>query len=254
MTRLDQNHAIERINRIVLANFLTIVKDRLFFFLMLLPIWLLKRIVARYFHIEGAENLHNASSKGHAVITFSSHIGPYYLIPLALVLLGKKVVAVMKLGFVASAVLAFQTKKVNALFGENSLEIASVYDNQLLRKLKRSLEADKVVFIMADYWGIIENRRKPVKFLGFDIVPGKGAAWLSRNTNAAIIPVFFYASEQNQYVIKINMPLDIDNNSDINHITQAIYSKLQDQIISSPEKWALWMDYHLMLTSKERSC
>ncbi len=38
----------------------------------------------------------------------------------------------------------------------------------------------------------------------------------------------------------------------MNQITQAVYRVAEQKILESPERWALWMDYHLMLAPEVR--
>jgi len=46
--------------------------------------------------------------------------------------------------------------------------------------------------------------------------------------------------------------LKIDNKRTIDEITQQIYLTLEQEILKQPERWVLWMDYHLMLTPEAR--
>jgi lauroyl/myristoyl acyltransferase len=253
MARMDQKYILLNIDKLIFANFKTILKDRFLFLLTLLPYRILRKIVnSIIIEIEGIEKLNKALQNGRGAIIYSCHIGPYYLISPIMIFQGKKVITIEKLGFIIDPIRRFQTGRANSIFGKNALEIVSIYDDQIIRKLKKSLKLGRLAIIMADYGGNVEVRHKTVKFLGYNIVPGKGIAWLAKRTGAYIFPVFFLKGKQNKLILRIDDPHDIDCDLDIDEVTAQIYNNIQNQIISSPEKWALWMDYHLMLTSKER--
>jgi lauroyl/myristoyl acyltransferase len=248
MTRLGQKRHLANIRSIVLANLSRIIADRLRFLSLLLPFWLLKRLILRLASPVGLHKLDAALARGHGAVVFSCHIGPYYLTPAVLALLGYRVVIVERLGLVATPILNYQIKRLNSSQGETVLEMTTVYDDLLLRKLKKHLQQGKVVFIMADYHGLSSREAEYVKFLGYDIVPGRGIAWLHNQTGAPLIPIVTQYHNGDKPRLDILDELTTDRSQDVHCLTQDVYYTIEQRILQSPERWALWMDYHLMLS------
>jgi lauroyl/myristoyl acyltransferase len=252
MTKLGQRAHIERANEIVAINFAVVVMDRLRFLSFLLLHRVIKRFIKRYSPPIGVEKLSAALSRGRGAIVFSCHVGPYYLIPGVLTLMGHRVTAVEKFGLIASPIVERQVRKLNGSLGNGLLQTATVYDGQLLRKLKRCLNEGEIVFMMGDYHGSGEDEAKYVKFLGYDIIPGRGLAWLHRETGAPLIPIVFTYDNGKPH-LEVLEEVEVDNAESVNEITQKIYKKLEQRILQEPERWALWLDYHLMLSKEARA-
>ena len=250
MTQLGQQKHLENIRSIVLANLSRVIADRLRFMSLLLPFWLLKRLILRFASPVGLHKLDAALAKGHGAVVFSCHIGPYYMIPAVLALLGYKVVLVERLGLVAAPFLNYQTRRLNSSQGETVLETTTVYDDLLLRKLKNHLQQGKIVFMMADYRGLYSREAEYVKFLGYDVVPGRGIAWLHNKTGAPLIPMVTQYHNSDKPQLEILDELTTEKSRDINCLTQEVYYTMEQRILQTPERWALWMDYHLMLSPK----
>lgn len=253
MTRLGQKRHLENIRSIVFANISRIIADRFHFLSLLLPFGLLKRFILRLASPVELHKLDAALARGHGAVVFSCHIGPYYLIPAVLALLGYRVVVVERLGLVAAPFLNYQIRRLNSSQGETVLETTTVYDDLLLRKLKKHLQQGKVVFIMADYHGLSSRKAEYVKFLGYDIVPGRGIAWLHSQTGAPLIPMMTQYYNSDKPILEILDELTTDKSRDVHCLTQEIYNTVEQRIMQSPERWALWMDYHLMLSPKVKA-
>jgi lauroyl/myristoyl acyltransferase len=62
--------------------------------------------------------------------------------------------------------------------------------------------------------------------------------------------VFTYHNGQAE--LEVLDELKVDQRHSIGDITQEVYKTLEQRILEQPEQWALWMDYHLMLSSETR--
>lgn len=251
MTKLGKVVHIKNIKVIVMRNLSWLIRDRLLFLLLLLPFWLLKRLIMKYAILNGIKKLDTIINRGKGAIVFSCHIGPYYFTPGALALLGYKIIIVEKFGFIEVPIVNYHIKKINKLMGNTVLETTTIYDDLLLRKLKKCLQEGKIVYIMGDYHGF-NFKGSNVKFLGYDIIPGRGIAWLHKKTGAPLVPIVVEYSNTDKRNIKIYNELIVDRQQDIDSITQNVYHTLEDFILQKPERWLLWMDYHLMLTPEAR--
>ncbi len=253
MSKLGEKLHINNIKDIILKNLFRLIVDRLQFLLFLLPFWLLKRLILKLTTPVGLEKLDSILDRGNGAILFSCHIGPYYFTPALLALLGYKVVTVERLGFIEEPLVNYHIKKLNKLMGNNAIETTTIYDNLLLRKLKRHLHNGKIVYIMGDYHGF-NYKGSYVKFLGYDIIPGSGIAWLQKKTGASLLPIVAkYNSKYKEGAqLKIYDELVVDKQQNIDSITQQVYRTLECFILRNPEKWSLWLDYHLMLSPEAR--
>ena len=251
MTKLGKVEHIENIRTIVMKNLLLLIRDRLRFLLLLLPFWLLKCLIMKYAILIGIEKLDTLLNRGKGAVVFSCHIGPYYFTPAALALLGYKVIILERFGFIEVPIVNYHIKKINKLKGSTVLETTTIYDDLLLRKLKKCLQEGKIVYIMGDYHGF-NYKGSYVKFLGYDIIPGRGIAWLHKKTGAPLVPIVVEYSDTNKGNIKIYNELIVDRQQDIDSITQDVYHTLEDFILQKPERWLLWMDYHLILSPEAR--
>jgi lauroyl/myristoyl acyltransferase len=214
---------------------------------MLLPVRLIRHFVRRQVILTGLETLEAALDGGGGAIVFTCHMGPYYALPIALALSGHRVVIVERLGFVGSPLISYQVKRLNSLLGGRFITLTTAYDSQLLRKLEQHLRQGEVLFLMGDYRGASNRKEEYSKFLGYDIVPGRGIAWLHYRTQAPMIPVRYVGSQRAVAKFEIRDKLQVDYGISVADITQRVYGVLEDQVLERPECWALWIDYHLML-------
>ena len=252
MSRLRYEVHLENIKSIVMANVSRIIADRLCFLSLLLPFWLFRRLIMRLVPPVGIEKLDATLAHGKGAILFSCHIGPYYLTPAVLALLGYKVVAVERLGFLEAPIVNYHVGRINGLKGETVLMTTTIYDDLLLRKLRGHLRKGRIVFIMGDYRGAFNCRGKYAKFLGYDIVPGRGIAWLHSRTGAPIVPIVIRYCNGRRPQLEVRDELAVDKDQGMGYITQEVYHTLEELILQNPERWALWMDYHLMLAPEVR--
>ncbi len=197
------------------------------------------------------DKLDRALESGRGAIVFSCHMGPYLLVPALLSLAGYRTVVVEKLGLVEGALVARQVRRLNRSLTRTMLETEMAYDDLLLKKLVRHLRDGKLVFMMGDYHGDrLTSKARRVRFMGHEIVPGRAIAWLHAKTAAPIFPVMERRAQGGRYFgVLDQLELDIPQKVDYN--TQAVYCTIEQEILRSPEKWLLWMDYHLMLSKKQ---
>ena len=101
---------------------------------------------------------------------------------------------------------------------------------------------------MADYHGQSSHETEYVKFLGYDVVPGRGIAWLHSGTGAPLIPIVTQYNNGDKPRLDILDEVTTDRSQDVHSLTQDVYYTIEQRILQSPQRWALWMDYHLMLS------
>ncbi|MDP6461397.1 MAG: hypothetical protein QGH59_06405 [Gemmatimonadota bacterium] len=186
-------------------------------------------------------------AKGKGAIVFSCHMGPYALIPAILSTLFYKVTAVDKLSYLVRPTALAKVEKSNAAYGEDRLETLPVGDGLLLRKLERRLHEGRVVFMMGDYRGTPARGAEPIRFLGHPVHAGRGLAWLHARTGAPLIPAIF-TFEKGKPRLEVGEEVNVEGLRTPRDITQRIYKTLEQRILKSPERWALWIDYHLMVS------
>ncbi|MAF26870.1 MAG: lysophospholipid acyltransferase family protein [Gemmatimonadota bacterium] len=247
MTNLGRKASATGVDHMVARNFRSLFTDRLHSLVLLLPHWTFRRIVQRSVPPQGAPALEAALAKGKGAIVFSCHMGPYALIPAILSTLFYKVTAVDKLSYLVRPTALAKVEKSNAAYGEDRLETLPVGDGLLLRKLERRLHEGRVVFMMGDYRGTPARGAEPIRFLGHPVHAGRGLAWLHARTGAPLIPAIF-TFEKGKPRLEVGEEVNVEGLRTPRDITQRIYKTLEQRILKSPERWALWIDYHLMVS------
>ncbi len=248
---LQQDPNIQVLRRVVSANLWTLILDRSWRLFMLLPTWVLIYIVKKLFDLKGANEIDKGLYEGKGAILFSCHVGPYYFIPALLALNGYEVNVVERLNHLESLLIEHHMKQINKVMGRNVLTSFSIYDGLILRKLKKKLDRGELVFIMGDYRAL-SSKVRPLSFLGYDINPGIGAAWLAKMTGAPLLPVLFDTVRGSRYEFRAHNQLPVSANSGLYTINKTMYSRIENYILTCPERWSLWVDYHLMLSQDLR--
>lgn len=205
------------------------------------------RLLERFSEPMGIEKLYCAQAKNRGVVVFSAHIGPYFLIPAILASIGCEVTAVRKLDSALSHMLDRRVDRLNR-FGINlALEMVNSYDQLVLLRLLNDLRKRRLVFLMADYPVSVRKNDGHTKFLGYNIVPARGAAWLHKKAGAPIVPIMFRYVDGQKLRLEVLNEIQTDAVCDLSETTQMVYDVLEKRILEAPESWALWLDYHLMV-------
>lgn len=250
MSKLGYQSYVDNIKIITFENITRTIMDKMSLLLLLLPFWLLKRIIIKYTPIDNIHKLRQSLKNNRGAIVYSCHIGPYFLIPAALALKGYKVITIENIGPFEGYFVGRQVRKLNksvSTDGVDRLTIYPIYDETLLRKLKKHLNEGNLVFMMGDYRSLYSRKPMYIDFLGYDIIPGRGIAWLYKQTNAPIFPIIPQNYKKSEPGYTVRDELKLDKKLSIGHITQEIYRILEKIILKSPKDWVLWIDYHLML-------
>jgi Kdo2-lipid IVA lauroyltransferase/acyltransferase len=252
LNKLGLRDYINDIENMVEKNISVVIQNRIDYTIIALSRKKASQLLAQFSRLGAIEKLSSAIAKNKGVIVFSSHIGPYFLIPAVLASIGYQVTAVKKLDSLLSYLLSCQINKINKSGTRLSLEMVDTYDRLLLRKLTSDLKRNRIVFMMGDYRGTVQNNNGHIKFLGYDISPARGIAWLSKKTGAPIVPIMFSYKDEDVPQLEVLDEIHIDQSQAIDDITQIVYKTIEERILRAPEKWALWIDYHLMLARSIR--
>jgi lauroyl/myristoyl acyltransferase len=128
-----------------------------------------------------------------------------------------------------------------------SLEMVNSYDRLVLLRLLNDLRKKRLVFLMADYPVSMRKNDGHIKFLGYNTIPTRGAAWLHKKTGAPIVPIMFRYVDGQELRLEVLDEIQTDAACDLSKTTQMVYDVLEKRILEAPESWALWLDYHLMV-------
>lgn len=250
LNKLGFKEHVCNIGDIVEKNISVLIQDRIDYTLLALSQKKTSQLLARFSKPTGMEKLNSAIAKNKGVIVFSGHIGPYFLIPGVLALMGYEVTTIKNLDSLLSYMLNRRIRKINKSGRSFALEMVDTYNRWfLLRRLQNDLKKNRIIFMMGDYRGSGRKNDGYVKFLGYIINPAKGIAWLSKKTGAPIVPMTFSYENGNMPHLEILDEIKVDLSLGIDEITQMIYKTVEQMILQAPERWALWVDYHLMLAA-----
>ena len=191
LNELARGDYTSRIRNLVSQNVSTIIQDRIGYIYVALSGRTTARFLERFSKPIGIEKLHSAKAKNQGVVVFSAHMGHYFLIPTILASMGYEVTAVRKLDSALSHMLERRVERLNKSGMNLTLEMVNSYERLVLLRLLNDLRKNRIVFLMADYPAGARKNDGHIKFLGYNIIPARGAAWLHKKTGAPLVPIMF---------------------------------------------------------------
>lgn len=193
----------------------------------------------RILKTEGAENFSEALEGGRGVILVSGHLGSWEILPPYVAYsTGQKLGIVMR--DMSDPVMNARLKEFRSRAGNT---IYSTTDSPLgmIRRIKKN----GVMSMMADQ-DSRHVRGVHVDFFGRPALTPIGPAHLARKLNTPIVPVGAHRLRDKPtrhalaYFPPIYPDLELDEDEDIQRITQAFTNVLESQIRKYPGQWA-WM-------------
>jgi len=189
--------------------------------------------------LDGLEHWLQAVEAGKGVVAVSGHFGSWEIRNPALACLFDVPVSVVAVG------------SGNPDLDTRIREIRSAHGVQCYRYGERSLgylatlRRNGVVSFIIDR-GSTKVRRGPVDFLGRSCRFPVGYAHLARRTGAPVLPLFMFREPDSTFRLVFTEPIfpdpTLDEEVDINRISQYATRALETQIHQQPEQWA-WMLY-----------
>ena len=190
--------------------------------------------IRRLLTVEGEEHLEEALSRGKGVLIFSAHLGNWEMATAPVSRIGKVNVIARALD---NRLLENELLKIRKKLGATV-----IYKQHAARPILRALETNEMVAILIDQ-NTVRNQAVFVDFFGKTAATTPSLAAFFLKTDAPVIPVFCYPTENKKYRVKIFPPLDIQatghEEDDVLKITQLCTKIIQNQIQENPNVW-LW--------------
>lgn len=200
------------------------------------------------FYPEGEEHLQSALQKGKGAIVYAPHIGNFFY---AYWYLSQR--------YPCLAVVTAQSAELRPLYhifqelGCEGLDYDETPPLVMLRKLRRHLSQNGVVFLLGDFsrpefpLGHMFGKKTPLP---------RGAAMLALEGNAPVIPFYCRRKKGFAHQLTFFAPLNLHEQYEKKQTAEAmeqLYSFLEDAVRAVPEEWLYWFyvderwtteDYH----------
>ncbi|WCK54879.1 lysophospholipid acyltransferase family protein [Aneurinibacillus sp. Ricciae_BoGa-3] len=126
--------------------------------------------------------------------------------------------------------------------GCKGLDYDAVPPLQLLRTLRRHLEANGVVLLLGDFW---RPAFPPARFFGRNTRSPSGTAVLGIEQRVPVVPFYGFRMRGFRHVIKFEKPLYLDdmfNRHERTEATNALNRILEKTITENPAQWFYWFN------------
>ncbi len=220
--------------REVFRNFARYLVDFFFMYRMVDDRFLQEDVI-----FEGRENLHAAAARGKGIILLTAHLGNWEMGAAILNRCGYSVTAIA---------LPHKDRRVNELFNRQRTNhgVTVVPTSAAVRRCIEALRQNKCVAVLGDR--DFGSFGEPLPFLGRPTLIPKGAAFFSRRTGAAILPVFCIPQVNGQYKFVVEEAI-IPEDSSLDGCQQelALMKKyvavIERKVRENPLQWLMFREF-----------
>jgi KDO2-lipid IV(A) lauroyltransferase len=211
------------------------------------------RVIERYFHIEGIENLDKELSKGRGCILLQGHFGP---VQIPLFVLALKGYNIKQVGYL------WRPDNLSYIGEKVAFRLRDRYESMIPAEIISAKSFLKSAFILLKENGIIMmngdgaagrqfiGRHIPVSFFGKKALFPVGSIDLARRTGAPILPLFILRESPWKYRIVVETPLDLDSISDDLDLEKGVEKfvmRFKYYVKRYPCHWHLWDEWDTRL-------
>lgn len=190
--------------------------------------------VKKIITVEGREHLEEALKAGKGSVLFSAHYGNWEIAPVVLTQFGRLDVIARRLDNLR---LEEELTVLRSHFGGRV-----IYKQKAAKQVLRFLREGHMIAILMDQ-NVLRSQAVFVDFFGKDAATTPSTALFHIRTGTPLLPVFCIPSSRRTYRLVISPPLPLsligDRDRDIQSITQACTSAIEQQIRDKPDFW-LW--------------
>ena len=188
-------------------------------------------------HAYGWEHLDKALDAGKGVIFVTGHFGIWDYAPCVL--------ANRYPGRMHVVAESFESPHIDALIqGQRTLKGSTVIAMDNVRQMVRALRGNGILALLVDR--PVHGDGVPVEFFGRHTLVPAGAATLAAMTGAAVLPGYLIHRKDGDYDGHILPPIQPsavgDRATDVQIMTQRIFTALERIIVRSPRNWYMFRD------------
>ncbi len=209
-----------------------------------------KKVVERYFPIEGQENLDEALSRGKGCILLQGHFGPIQIPLFALAVKGYNI---KQIGYL------WKPEGLSGIGERVSFRLRERYEAMIPTEILSAKSFLRSAFELLKDNGIIMmngdgaagrqfiGKHIPVKFLGRDVFFPVGARNLARRTGSIILPIFILRKSPWRFRIIIEKPCNpnlLTEKTGMEKGVMEFVKTLEAYVKKYPCHWHLWDEFN----------